>query len=642
MSEQLSSVGDAEPDFRRSFFGFDPHEVRSHLTQLNDRLAGLQSPGGIDPTVVAGAIDREVATAIDATVSEIGQVLEAARVSARRIREQADLAVSDSGADAVREAMRIRDEAEADAYAVRKSAWETSTELLESAQAEGARMRAAVERDALDIIGEAERRAHRQLAAARRDSDNVMQRAAVESDRLLRSAQMEAKEIVRKAEEEAATTLDQFQSAGTVIEDLQTEVDVGKLDDIKLDDTKLPHGYDGGAAVMEPSAVRVVYPEQSKGKSSDPNVQQRPQRRKAKRSEPAPIRKAASPAWADGTRNMRLVAVAPGSGKVPEDNARKPKAAPGSENHVEVANRGRDQGVVKQDDNVDTSSLLFGVDAPESVNRSASTDSNGIGTVGESTVGIRHTKGASTVDDLAFLFEELRMRETTESATRSAGSAGLDSQLALQDLRLLPVINRAVRGVKRQLTDMQREQMGALEKDPEGWAPLRSDFGPYLVHTISVMEREASDCGFSTAEGFTGIQVSSPRREPSRGKSSRGENQSFIDDLFDGVVDAYRTSRERDSTGRNLSNDLSREYRRWRTDEVDRRLRFLAVRAYHRGLVEGLKKSGLDKLLVMVEDCCDSCARLDVGMLAPDDLPTLPIHEACRCTVVPSIAPLRS
>ncbi len=628
MSEQASSLGDREPDFSRSFFGFDPQEVRSHLKQMNDRLAGLQ-PGGIDPAVVAGAIDREVATAIDSVVSEIGQVLEAARVSAKKIREQADREVTDGNADAVREAKRIRDEAEADAYAVRKSAWETSTELLESAQAEGTRMREAVERDALDIIGEAERRAHRQLAAARRDSDNIMQRAAVESDQLLGSAHIEAKEIVRKAKEEAATILDQSRSAETVNGDLRTEVVA-----TELDNSKPQYGYGGGAAVIEPSAVRVVYPEPSKVESSDPNGQQRPQRREAERSKTAPMRKGTSPTWADGARNMRLVAVAPGSGKVPEDSARKPKAAPGSGNRAEAPNRGRDQAVVKQDENQDESmhpaAPLLTADSPESVNRSPSTDSNG------------NSGAVSTVDALAFLFDELRMSETTERATRSAGSAGLDSQLALQDLKLLPVINRAVRGVKKQLTDMQREQIKALERDPEGWAPHRSDFGPYLVHTISVMEKEASDCGFSTVEGLTGIQVSPPRRRPSHGKPSRGECRSFTDDLFDGVVKANRTSRERDNSGRSVSNDLSREYRRWRTDEVDRRLRFLAVRAYHRGLVEGFKESGLDKLLVMVEDCCDSCARLDVGIVAPDDLPTLPIHEACRCTVVPSIGPFRS
>ncbi len=615
MSEKTISVADQAPDFSRSFFGYDPHEVRTYLKQLSERLAGIQAP--INPSDVTEKADREVAKAIDVAVHEITEVLEAARVSARRIREQAERDVSNGNEDAVREAKRIRDKAESDAYSVRKSAWDASTELLESAQSEGARLREAVERDALDIIGEAERKAHRQLAAARRDSDRVRQAAAAESDQMLGSAQVRAKEIIRMAEEEAATILDLSQPDGMTNGEPANgngAVESGIKSNAAIDETTTLQDASGdGAAPTELMAVRIVYPESSPTNPPEGRGRRLPEVRKGSKPSSERVPTEPSPAWADGTKNVQLVAISPESG-----------GNPGKRYRGEVVARGRGPGAADRDGSEDPVSSLIGANPSDTIKQTAPPDSNGIGTVGAET-----SNGRSFADELTSLFNELRMREHTETATREAGSAGLASQVAFQDLQLLPVVNRAVRGVKRQLTDMQREQIKMRERDPVGWAPRRADFGPYIVHTLSVMEKEALDCGFSAVQRFTGIRLSPPRWAP-----NRGESRSFVDDLFDDIVRVHRSSREADAAGLNVADALSREFRRWRTEVVDRRLRFLALRAYHRGLEEGFRGSGLEELVVIVEDCCDDCANLDVGIMAPDDLPALPVHEGCRCTVV--------
>lgn len=608
MTERTLPPRTEQPDFSRSFFGFDPLEVRRHIEKLNDRLARSHEPGDFGPSMNGASGDHKVTAAIDLTVNEIAEVLEAARVAARKMRERAEREASEGNVEAARQARRILEAAEADAYAVRKSAWDTSTELLESAKVEGARLRSAVERDALDIIGEAERRAHRKLAGARRDSDSLMQSATAKSDRLLGLARARATEIVRTAEERAGAIFDQTPVADTSQED------------------RLEQDGDSDGAVTEPSTVRVVYPGSSAEEPSDSNGDRRTKRRRGKKSEPAPVRTEGSEGWADGTRSVRLVTPSSRPDLTVEDLAGRTAmaAGPDHEDRVEDVDLVGDSEVADRgqgpDANGDRRLLASGL--PGSVNR--------IGSAVRSRAWTGIPDGAPSGESGVSL-TELRGREITRAATGKAAPDSLSAWQALRDRSLRPIVNRAVRGVKRQLTDLQGEQVKALDQDREGWKPRRADFGPYLVHTISLMEREGSDCGFSTASEFSDTGLPPPSRE---------EGGSFIDDLFEGVSQAIRASRELEPSGRNVSRDLARVFRIWRTEEVERRLRFLAARAYHRGLVQGFGSARLGKLVVKGGNCCDACNSFRGSIMAPDDAPPIPVHEGCRCMLLPEAGTL--
>lgn len=615
MGEPASTAEPAEMAFSRSLFGFDPLEVRAHVAELNDQLARFQARNNGDVPSDAVADDQDVAGAIDSTVNDIAEVLEAARVAAKKIRDRAERQASDGNAMAARQVREILAAAETDAFAVRKSAWDTSTELLESAKAEGARLRSAAERDALDIIGDAERKAHRNLAAARRDSDNAMQVAGAESERLMGMARAKAKEIIRAAEDRAATILDQVSALEKQHDDLRHDVEALRAE---------LEGPSGGSGVREPSTVRVVPRGATTAESSGSNGEHQPQGSRGTGPGTGPVRTGAQVGPTDGTRTVRLVSAPSRKDRVQVDASEMADAVAALSREGPTATAGRGLGGGDEEVEGDTNPAHgpLEVVSPGSADQVHHADSSSMS---------NGSLDGTAADELAALFDELRMREATTPAAGPALSGRVLSPLERYDFELLPIVNRAVRGVKRQLTDIQREQVKALEQDPEGWMPERPDFGPYLVHALSVMEREACERGFVTAAELSGRRLSTPRSE-----ASAGEGRAFIDDLFDTVAASIRIARKDNRSGRDISSDLSRVFRRWRTVEVDRRLRLLAGRAYHRGLVDGLAGAGTEKLQVVADDGCDTCSRLVRDAVAPDDLPAVPVHEGCRCTVMPA------
>ena len=615
MSDQAIPAESEELAFSRSFFGFDPLEVRAYLAKLNDQLARLQARANGDASLDAAVDDQDVAVAIDSAVTDIAEVLEAARLAAIRIRDRAEREASDGNATAARQARGILAAADADAFAVRQSAWDTSTELLESAKTEGARLLSAAERDALDIIGDAERKAHRNLAAARRDADNAMQVASAETERLMGMARAKAKEIVRAAEDRAATILDQVSLLEKRHEDLRQDVEALSA--------QLEGPY-GGSDVREPSTVRVVHPGAGPAGLAGSNGEQHAEGSRRVGSETGPPLAGTRASRADGPESVRLVSGPPRRDFVQVDASEigDSMAVRSSEGPVATTSPGVHTGdlVVEHEPRAERGPL--GADSPGGTDQVHPPDPS------RTSTGI--LDGTAT-DELDALFNELRVGKATTPSPRPARPGRVMAPLEHYDLELLPIVNRAVRGVKRQLTDLQREHIKALEQDPGGWVPKRPDFAPYLVHALSVMEREASERGLATAAELSGMRLSS-----TRGEEIPAEGGSFIDDLFDGVAASIRTAREHDRSGRDVSSDLSRMFRRWRTEEVDRRLRFLAGRAYHRGLVDGLSRAGLEEVMVVAGNGCDTCARLGEDAVAPEDLPSLPVHEDCRCTVIPA------
>lgn len=179
-SEQLA--------FSRTLLGYDPLEVRAFVKEANKRIARLSSHGAGIPDESGRVPEPALSGAIASAVREIDEVLESARLAAQRIRNTAEVDVSDSVESAHQQAREIVADAEDEAFTLRQVAWEAATEMLEAASSEVAELRAEAERDALQIIDDAERRAMRNLAAARRDSENVLQTARVEYDRLVELA----------------------------------------------------------------------------------------------------------------------------------------------------------------------------------------------------------------------------------------------------------------------------------------------------------------------------------------------------------------------------------------------------------------------------------------------------------------------
>lgn len=195
MNREMPTDDSGELTFSRTLLGYDPLEVRAFVREANDRIARLSSQGPLAPDGNGGVQEPELSGTIASAVREIDEVLKSARLAAQRIRDTAEVDVSDSVESAQQQALQIVAEAEDEAFTLRQVAWEAATEMLEAASSEVADMRAEAERDALRIIDDAERRSMRKLAAARRDSENVLQTARVEYDRLVELASTTSPEV---------------------------------------------------------------------------------------------------------------------------------------------------------------------------------------------------------------------------------------------------------------------------------------------------------------------------------------------------------------------------------------------------------------------------------------------------------------
>lgn len=298
MSGETPGARAEEMTFSRTFFGYDPLEVRAFVKEANDRIARLSGHSPHAPNGNGAQARSDVSGSIASAAQEIGEVLESARSAAQHIRGSAEADVSDSVESARREARRIVAEAEGEAFALRQVAWEAATEMLESAGAERAAIRAEAERDALRIIHDAEHRAMRSLTAARRECENTLHAARAEYDRLVEAAgaEIDQEDADRSGEGHAAGPAEPVAPAapsGRLI----VEVPVGNVHDQDSPSTEVAGQYTGIRVIpagSEPTegAVRERRTD-STGSGSD---------REEKVTRPGRVL-----GWADGTRSVRLV-----------------------------------------------------------------------------------------------------------------------------------------------------------------------------------------------------------------------------------------------------------------------------------------------------------------------------------------------
>ena len=619
MKDEMQPTLPEELAFSRSLFGYDPLEVRAFASRMNEQLERLQAQ---QDSILSGNGDMEeadVGVVIDSVVGDIAEVLEAAREASRRIRERAEHEASDILAGAAERARKMLASAESDAIALRKSAWDASTDVLESMKTEAARLRAAAERDALEIIGNAERKAHRKLVASRRDSENAIQAASAESDRLLGLARAKGREILRAAEDQAASVDDRVSAMEKRHEELRLAVEAYSA---KLE------GPPGDSGPSQTSTVRIIPPPEAEsdadelagafetpGAGNGPTV-----------SGGESIGRGRTVGWADGTESVRLV-------EMPTVRARVEVDALELADEVARLRRQSADSVTAPENGApeDAEHSGSGQVGLVSVATAPALPASAEDTVGAGALGGMLEGG--TPDDLAALFLELRMNEpdTAKDRVESPPARRDLSPLDVYDRKLLPVTNRALRAVKRQLIDIEKEQLEGLAGSTNGWEPEMSELSHPLMHVLTVMQREAFDRGHTSAAELTGARLPNPR-EQVEGQDS----ESFVSALLGEVAMAVRDARSAGYPIRQVTAALSRVHRMWRTDEAERRLRFLAGRSYHRGLVGGLRKAGVGEYRLEVNGGCTGCAVLAGKVFAAGDLPLVPVDTDCRCMVLPA------
>jgi hypothetical protein len=190
--------------------------------------------------------------------------------------------------------------------------------------------------------------------------------------------------------------------------------------------------------------------------------------------------------------------------------------------------------------------------------------------------------------------------------------------IELRDGRLLPITNRALRGVKKAVTDAQNVALDSLRTE-DGWYPD----GPLLAEMMRAdligLWAESYAAGHATAEEMADSKLR--RRDTPHSEAAEVFGEDLAAAVSNALIDAGDGQRERQSA-------ISRVFRGWRTDEAERRVRELGLTGYHRGLVESVSGHG-DLEWVPSGTPCSSCRAASSD--PENHLP--PVHAGCACTL---------
>ena len=208
-------------------------------------------------------------------------------------------------------------------------------------------------------------------------------------------------------------------------------------------------------------------------------------------------------------------------------------------------------------------------------------------------------------------------------AEEKAGSESSDAEttgwIEEREVRLLPISNRALRGVKKAVTEAQNVALDSLRTD-ESWGPDEKSLADTMRADLIGLWAESYAAGHAVAEEMTGERLKRPDTPHSDAADDFG---AALANAIDGALTEAGTGlRERQSAA-------SRVFRGWRSDEAERRIRELALRGYHSGITESV---GADARLEWVSagTPCSACSEASSEPAA--NLP--PIHAGCGCTLV--------
>jgi DivIVA domain-containing protein len=191
---------------------------------------------------------------------------------------------------------------------------------------------------------------------------------------------------------------------------------------------------------------------------------------------------------------------------------------------------------------------------------------------------------------------------------------------------LLPVSNRALRNIKRQLTEAQNEALEELRLSDGQWEPDGPALGTRVRPDLVVLSAESFAAGHAAAMEMSGERFkrpSTPKTEP---------EVEWVAGLLGDLNHALAEGRKQGQGARQLGASVSRVFRAWRTDEAERRVTELASSRYHVGLSEVAIENGFSTEWVVSGRGCSTC-RTNAESVPGDWGSLPPAHANCDCTL---------
>lgn len=568
--------------FRSVIRGLDPAEVTAYLESIAGTLDELIAERDKLVARLGESTGRDLKVEFEDIGREVTAILETAREAAEAMRDRASMDAALWRSEALAEAENQRKDARNDAEALRGDAWATGTELLNHTMAEIKRMREEAERDVLTMMGEAEREAHRMSSSARREAEDLTRSASMDAEKMTSEALKRRDEILEQAHRQASAAEERTRALEARREELLEELENVRTTLGHLEGTLEMRRGDLELSVREPSTVRVVNPELPPG-----DVER---------------------TWALG----ETVRVVPPDRVTPAEKQEVVEVEPAPEElgPEPVADEPEPEIEPEAPGGVGTptapESKAEPVPAPE-----------------------------PPADDVDALFASLRgeprtttslsaeagpeVRAAPQPAPASSTAAAGHDWFEERDARLLPVTNRALRGVKKAVTDAQNVALDSLRTDPD-WIPEPASLAEGMSADLKGLWAESFSAGHGIAEEMAGKRLKRPSTPATDAASEFGEE--LAEAVREALVAAGDGQRERQSA-------TSRVFRAWRTDEAERRIRSLAMAGYHAGLV-GAAGSGHTVAWVPAGQPCSACTEASEDPAA--HLP--PVHSGCECTLV--------
>jgi hypothetical protein len=224
------------------------------------------------------------------------------------------------------------------------------------------------------------------------------------------------------------------------------------------------------------------------------------------------------------------------------------------------------------------------------------------------------------------------------AAERGSAFDASSNAFELRDRLLLPIQNRALRAVKRRLVDLQNRVLEELRVDGVDWEPEAAMFRASLNDELTPIRREAFIAGFTAAAELHGhAQSPSPT-----GSVPHDAVPDFVGGLLEAISEALHRARASHSGTRQASSAVSKVFRAWRTDEAERRVRWSARAAYHRGVAGGLAALGTPLVTSVASGrLCAACPGCTTQSWDPAEwssatAPIPPATSECSATIVPA------
>ncbi|MEX2622281.1 MAG: DivIVA domain-containing protein [Acidimicrobiia bacterium] len=607
MDQELTPGAIAARRFQKSLRGFDPDEVTGFLQNLASQFEALIAQRDRLAGRLGEFAERDIGAEFANLGHEVTNILEAARVAAEGMRERAATDAARWRTEALAEVEIEGRAARADAEHLRTDAWTMSEDLLKQAQAEARRIVEAAERDSLTVLGEAEREAHRLTAGARREAEDLMRITRMEAEKLNAEAKSHHDEIIEQARRQAESA----QERARALEQRRQEL-IGELETLRstlsrmegeLDERRSRLGLSATDEAIEDekASLRVVRPPDAPEGDST---------------------------WEPG----ETVRIIPTRRKLLEQ-------PPFKDPEVVVAEVKRLRQGVAVEKVVEAQTTPPPLAEPES-EEPADPEETPISEEVEVVPEPPPPPPLVNPDEVAGIFQRLRASpEPGDDLTpapdpispapapipvKSWSAAAVDV-LDLRERLLLPVTNRALRNIKRQLTELQNDALEELRHAEASWRPRESTLVEQLRPDVVVLLSESFSMGHGAAEEMLGQSLP---RTPVQAREGSSELGSKLAEQLQTVMESAT-----DQSGRELAVSVSRVFRGWRTDEAERQVSDMAATAYHRGMVATFATQGVTAALEVSGRGCVRCREAAESGL--EVVP--PLHPGCGCSLVPVV-----